>query len=99
MCKYFSTHCIFVEKCCYKHVSTKPQNENTELVAKVTYLGECIKLMSSQIVNLEKEICSFNQNYTSTPVFKCDECGYNASSETVLKRYMTTKHNIKPLRK
>ena len=33
--------------------------------------------------------------HSEKPVLNCDECGYNASSETVLKYHMTTKHNPK----
>ena len=48
--------------------------------------------MSSQITGLEKELCFIKKRLLCTTFLKCDECNYNASSETVLKRQITTKH-------
>ena len=48
--------------------------------------------MNNQIINLAKEISTFKKTPPSTIIFKCDECGYEASSETVLKRHKTSKH-------
>ena len=48
--------------------------------------------MNNQIINLEKEISTFKKTPPSKIIFKCDECGDDASSETILKRHKTSKH-------
>ena len=91
MCRYFSK---FGENCRYKHVT--PQSNtvtNTiHLVAQLNSLEKQIKIMSNKIINLEKEINRFKKTSPTTIICKWDECGYEASSEPVLKRHMTTKH-------
>ena len=92
MCRYNNAHCRFGKKCCYKHVTYNTQNDTIDLVAKINHLEECIKSMSNQIDSLKSEIDTIKKSSTSAPGFKCDECGYNASSKTVLKCHVTTKH-------
>ena len=93
ICKYFITFCKFGDKCCYKHVATQSKSktltDTKNIVAKLNSLKESINIISNQIVVLEKEIISIKK---SPIIFKCDECGYEASSETVLKLHVTTKH-------
>ena len=92
MCKYNNTNCRFGEKCCYKHITSNTQNDTHELEAQVHHLEEIIRTMSSQIISFEKEMCSINKSMLVKSVFKCEECNYNASTETVLKRHVTSKH-------
>ena len=92
MCKYINTYCRFGDKCCYKHVTTDTQENTLELEAKVYHFEEIIKTMSSKIISLENEMSSIKKSYLFTTVFKCEECNYNASSETVLNRHITTKY-------
>ena len=101
LCKYFSTFCKFGDNCCYKHVTPKSNTvtDTTHIVSQLKSLGEQIKIMSNTIINLEKEISTFKKTSPSKTIFMCDECGYEASSETVLKRHKTSKHkehNPKP---
>ena len=42
--------------------------------------------MCSQINSLQKEIRSMKKSSPSTAIFKCDECGYKASTKTVFTR-------------
>ena len=95
VCKYFNTHCRFGDICSYKHVTSRPHDNTGELVAKITHLENCIKEMSLQIRNLEKELNSSKKDLHHTSPFTCDSCSYEASSETVLKRHKTTKHKQK----
>ena len=96
LCKYFSTFCKFGDNCCYKHVTPKSNTvtDTTHIVSQLKSLGEQIKIMSNTIINLEKEISTFKKTSPSKIIFMCDECGYEASSETVLKRHITSKHKV-----
>ena len=51
--------------------------------------------MSAQIHSHEQEIIILNKNSPNTSDFKCEVCCYEARSETVLKRHMTSKHKHK----
>ena len=94
MCKYFSLNhfCKFGEMCCYKHITFKNSSETFNLEIKIGELETCIKNMSAQISNLEKNIEALQKMSAPKVDFNCDECGYLASSETVLKRHITIKH-------
>ena len=92
MCKYNNTYCRFGDKCCYEHITSITQNYTHELEDKVPYLLEIIQTMSSQVIWLEKKMCSINYSILVKSVFKCEECNYNASTETVLKGHITSKH-------
>ena len=48
--------------------------------------------MTIKIEQLEQELSYFKNNVQNQPAFKCNDCGYQASSSTVLKRHTTTKH-------
>ena len=55
ICKYFNTYCRFGNKCSFKHVTTKTQNDTAELESKTIKLEECIQIISSQINSLQKK--------------------------------------------
>ena len=94
MCKYFSLNhfCKFGELCCYKHITSKNNSETVNFEIKIGELETCIKNMSAQISYLEKNIEALQEMSAPKVDFNCEECGYLASSETVLKRHMTIKH-------
>ena len=94
LCKYFSLNhfCKFGEMCSYKHVTSKNSSDTAHLEIKIGELETCIKNMSAQINNLEKIIEDLQKISAPKVDFNCDECGYLASSETVLKRHITIKH-------
>ena len=89
ICKYFSLNhfCKFGDMCCYKHITSKNNSETVNLKIKT-----CIKNMFSQISNLENNIEELQKMSAPNVDFNCNECGYLASSETVLKRHITIKH-------
>ena len=95
-CKHFSTQlaCRLGNKCCYKHVTPPNKSDTTGLEIKISQLEDCIKNMSAQIINLERNIEAIKKSLANKFLFECDECGYQASSQSVLKRYMTMKHPI-----
>ena len=99
ICRYFNTHnaCKFGEKCAYLHNITKEKSDTAELENKINKLEEWVQTMSQQITSLQNEISSMKKKSSSTALFKWTECGYKASTNTVLKRHITTKHNIKTL--
>jgi hypothetical protein len=94
MCKYFSLNhfCKFGEMCCYKHITSKNDSDNVNLEIKIGELETFIKNMSAQISNLENNIEALQKMSAPKVDFNCNECGYLASSETVLKRHITIKH-------
>jgi hypothetical protein len=50
--------------------------------------------MSAQIINLESNIEAIKKFLANKSLFECDECGYQASPQSVLKRHITMKHPI-----
>ena len=50
--------------------------------------------MSAQIINLESNIEAIKKSLANKYLFECDECGYQASPQNVLKRHITMKHPI-----
>ena len=88
-CKYYKVHqsCKFGDLCCYSHSIPTKQYDIAILVAKVNQMESTIKSMSEQIKLLEEEVDSHKNEQ-----FSCEFCEYQASSTTVLKRHVTTKH-------
>ena len=64
------------------------------LVSKVTSLENTVKDLSGKIVILEEIIKTktSESNLSSNPSYKCEQCGYKASTQSVLKRHVMTKH-------
>ena len=63
--------------------SLKIITDTTYLVAQFNNLEQKIKAMSNKINNLEKEISTLTKTTPSSKMFICDECGYEANTETV----------------
>ena len=101
ICRYFNTHnaCKFGEKCAYLHNITKEKSDTAELENKINKLEEWVQTMSQQITSLQRELYSMKKISPSTAFSKSTECSYKASTNTVLKPHITTKHNIKTLEK
>jgi hypothetical protein len=78
----------------YTHHISKEESDYMKLVTTVSTLENQVKDMCLKISNLEKEL----QNRIIKEAFleskiKCDKCEYTASSNTVLKRHNSMKHN------
>ena len=87
--KYYKSNqaCKFGEFCCYEHFKSTEQNDNEKLLEKVTQMENTIKTMSKQLKLLEEKVKCNNCEQLS-----CEVCEYKASSSTVLKRHVSTKH-------
>ena len=94
ICKYFSINqfCKFGEICSYKHITSKNISDTAGLEIKIGHLEDSLKSMAAQITHLETKIAALEKISTIKSGFHCDDCGYSASSQTVLKRHITTKH-------
>ena len=46
------------------------------------------------MINLESDIEAIKKFLTNKSLFKCDECGYQTSCQSVLKRHITMKYPI-----
>lgn len=95
-CKHFKSFnaCKFGDSCAYTHHISKEESDYMKLVTTVSTLENQVKDMCLKISNLEKEL----QNSIIKEAFleskiKCDKCEYTASSNTVLKRHNSMKHN------
>ena len=74
------------------HVTSNTQNDTHELEGIVHHFEEIIKTLSRQIISLEKEMCSIKKSMLVKSAFKCEEWNYNASTETVFKCHVISKH-------
>ena len=97
VCKYFKTQnaCKFNELCAYQHTITTETSTMEELVNKINTLANTVKVMSEKIYVLEnilKNKSNESKESTSSSKLECEQCSYHASSTTVLKRHITTKH-------
>ena len=86
--------------CSYLHVTLTENDDIFQLTSKVNQLESIIKSMSQTIYKLTiylevvKTKKEFNTNdISSEKEINCDLCGYIASTNTVLKRHVTMKHN------
>ena len=85
VCKFFAKKsvCKFGNKCEYLHKSTNTRlSEIDLLVSKVTSLKNTVKDLSGKIV-IPQEIIktkTSESNLSLNPSYKCDQCGYKAST-------------------
>ena len=94
ICNYFNTHntCKFGEDCAYKHKVTNESTNINKLEAKLNTLENTVKAMAEKIEVLEDKLNTKNKESISSPKIQCEHCTYQASSTTVMKRHITTKH-------
>ena len=97
ICKYFTAHnvCRYQDKCAYLHTITEEKSDTAKLLSKVDHLEDTLKVMSKKVLALEEklEIMNIESNPSLIQTFKCDQCDYKASKNSVLKRHKTFKHN------
>ena len=96
VCKFFTQYnrCRYNEKCAYSHTATKEKGELAALLVKVDNLENNLKFMSEKVVALEEKIQNIDSESKSSTskTFKCDQCDYKASKNSILKRHVTSKH-------
>ena len=95
ICKYFTTHnaCKFGDTCAYQHKISKENSNIKELVDKLFVLENTVQVMSQKIEVLENKLQNDNkESDSSSKLYKCDHCDYNANTSTVLKRHTISKH-------
>ena len=95
-CKNFNTvkSCKFGDLCAYKHELSNEKKAANDLANQVKTLVDIVYSKSNNIAILEAEIKEIkSSDSTHISDFSCEKCNYKASSNTVLKRYTTTKHN------
>ena len=95
-CKYFKTQngCKFNELCAYQHNITTDTSTIEDLVIQINTLANTVMAMSEKIDVLENILQNkcHEGNSSSTQSLQCDQCEYKASTTTVLKRHITSKH-------
>ena len=96
VCKFFTqyTSCRYNEKCGYSHTVTTEISELAALLVKVDNLESNLKVMSDKVVALEEKIQNIDSESKSSTskTFKCDQCDYKASKNSIMKRHVTSKH-------
>ena len=96
VCKFFTSYnvCKFGEQCSYKHSVTQEKSDMSKLENKMSNLEDTVKVMSDTIKVLEEKVQSLSSESKTSfnKPFKCDQCDYKASKNSVLKRHVTSKH-------
>ena len=75
--------------------SQKKKSDTAELLSKVEHLENTVIVMSDRVMALEERLQNIDiqSNPSCSQTFKCDQCDYKASKDSVLKRHKTSKHN------
>ena len=103
-CKFYLLfgRCKFGDSCSFLHITAEEnvvkalKEEILTLKTEMKSLMEKNCEIEARLENLERENKSVNkddiENLKSMEKHKCDECGYEANTLTVLKRHKTMKH-------
>ena len=95
--KYFVTQksCKFGESCSYKHEVHNNLYEISELKEKIVALEGSVEVLHEKLSDLTKGVANIKKdipNKENVILHKCSHCEYTASSSTVLKCHISTKH-------
>ena len=99
-CKFYSQNgtCKFENDCAYLHKTNESNKKIEKIEIEIRKLKEEIMKIGLAVAGMTVKLDEVIKNNKKECSFKCELCGYNASSATVLKSHLTRNHKQEILR-